>query len=243
MIDRMNGFCKNFQFLSGAELKLIAIISMLADHVNKALIYPYLESNHGFLAFISDVFDIIGRIAFPLFCFMLVEGYFKTRNRKKYLLNLLLFGVISEIPFDMFTTASFFNMNWNNVMFTLALVLVTVWIIDTLKEKMQKRPKALWYLVSILIVLVMCIVSMSLSLDYEHHAILIGYFFYLFHDMPVFAIPFGYASMFKEPWALLGFGLTLTYNGERGKQNKWVNYWFYPAHLLILGILRLYLGI
>lgn len=243
MIDRMNGFCKNFQFLSGAELKLIAIISMLADHVNKALIYPYLESNHGFLAFISDVFDIIGRIAFPLFCFMLVEGYFKTRNRKKYLLNLLLFGVISEVPFDMFTTASFFNMNWNNVMFTLALVLVTVWIIDTLKEKMQKRPKALWYLVSILIVLVMCIVSMSLSLDYEHHAILIGYFFYLFHDMPVFAIPFGYASMFKEPWALLGFGLTLTYNGERGKQHKMLYYWFYPAHLLILGLLRLYLGI
>lgn len=239
----MNGFCKNFQFLSGAGLKLIAIISMLADHVNKALIYPYLESNHGFLAFISDVFDIIGRIAFPLFCFMLVEGYFKTRNRKKYLLNLLLFGVISEIPFDMFTTASFFNMNWNNVMFTLALVLVTVWIIDTLKEKMQKRPKALWYLVSILIVLVMCIVSMSLSLDYEHHAILIGYFFYLFHDMPVFAIPFGYASMFKEPWALLGFGLTLTYNGERGKQHKMLYYWFYPVHLLILGLLRLYLGI
>ena len=243
MIDRMNGFCKNFQFLSGAELKLIAIISMLADHVNKALIYPYLESNHGFLAFISDVFDIIGRIAFPLFCFMLVEGYFKTRNRKKYLLNLLLFGVISEVPFDMFTTASFFNMNWNNVMFTLALVLVTVWIIDTLKEKMQKRPKALWYLVSILIVLVMCIVSMSLSLDYEHHAILIGYFFYLFHDMPVFAIPFGYASMFKEPWALLGFGLTLTYNGERGKQHKMLYYWFYPVHLLILGLLRLCLGI
>ncbi len=243
MIDRMNGFCKNFQFLSGAGLKLIAIISMLADHVNKALIYPYLESNHGFLAFISDVFDIIGRIAFPLFCFMLVEGYFKTRNRKKYLLNLLLFGVISEVPFDMFTTASFFNMNWNNVMFTLALVLVTVWIIDTLKEKMQKRPKALWYLVSILIVLGMCIVSMSLSLDYEHHAILIGYFFYLFHDMPVFAIPFGYASMFKEPWALLGFGLTLTYNGERGKQHKMLYYWFYPVHLLILGLLRLYLGI
>ena len=243
MIDRINGFCKNFQFLSGAGLKLIAIISMLADHVNKALIYSYLESNHGFLAFISDVFDIIGRIAFPLFCFMLVEGYFKTRNRKKYLLNLLLFGVISEVPFDMFTTASFFNMNWNNVMFTLALVLVTVWIIDTLKEKMQKRPKALWYLVSILIVLVMCCVSMSLSLDYEHHAILIGYFFYLFHDMPVFAIPFGYASMFKEPWALLGFGLTLTYNGERGKQHKMLNYWFYPVHMLILGILRLYLGI
>ena len=216
---------------------------MLIDHVNKALIYPYLTSANGFLATISNIFDIVGRIAFPLFCFMVVEGFFKTRSRKKYLLNLLLFGVISEVPFDMFTTASFFNTNWQNVMFTLALVLVTIWIIDILKAKMQSKPKVLWYIVSLLIVGVMCIFAMMLSLDYEHHAILIGYFFYLFHNMPLIAIPFGYASMFKEPWALLGFGLTLTYNGERGRQNKMLNYLFYPVHLLILGILRLCLGV
>ena len=216
---------------------------MIADHTNKALIYPYLTSTNGFLAAISNLFDIIGRIAFPLFCFFLVEGFFKTRSRKKYLLNLLLFGVISEVPFDMFTTASFFNTNWQNIMFTLALVLVTIWIIDILKAKMQSKPKVLWYVASLLIVGVMCIVSMILSLDYEHHAILIGYFFYLFHDMPIFAIPFGYASMYESPWALLGFGLTLTYNGERGRQNKMLNYLFYPVHMLILGILRLCLGI
>ena len=191
----------------------------------------------------SNLFDIIGRIAFPLFCFMLVEGYFKTRSRKKYLLNLLIFGIISEVPFDMFTTASFFNMNWNNVMFTLAFVLITIWSIDILKEKMQKLPKALWYFVSLIIVMIMCIAAMFLTLDYEHHAILIGYFFYLFHEVPLLAIPFGYASMYTQPWALLGFGLTLTYNGERGKQYKMLNYWFYPAHLLILGVLRLCLDI
>lgn len=50
MINKINGFCKKIQLLSGAWLKLIAIISMLADHVNKALIYPYLYSNHGFLS-------------------------------------------------------------------------------------------------------------------------------------------------------------------------------------------------
>lgn len=243
MIEKINGFCKKIQFLSGAWLKAIAIISMLIDHVNKALIYPYLTSANGFLATISNIFDIVGRIAFPLFCFMVVEGFFKTRSRKKYLLNLLLFGVISEVPFDMFTTASFFNTNWQNVMFTLALVLVTIWIIDILKAKMQSKPKVLWYIVSLLIVGVMCIFAMMLSLDYEHHAILIGYFFYLFHNMPLIAIPFGYASMFKEPWALLGFGLTLTYNGERGRQYKMLNYLFYPVHLLILGILRLCLGV
>lgn len=52
-----------------------------------------------------------------------------------------------------------------------------------------------------------------------------------------------HTSMYSQPWALLGFGLTLTYNGERGRQNKMLSYWFYPVHLLILGILRLYLGI
>lgn len=242
MNEKINSLCNKIQFLSGAGLKRIAIISMLIDHVNKALIYPNLVSNNGVLAITSDLFDIIGRIAFPLFCFLLVEGYFKTRSRKKYLLTLLIFGVISEVPFDMFTTASFFNMNWNNVMFTLSLVLITIWSIDILKEKMQNRPKVLWYFVSFIIVIIMCFVAMCFSLDYEHHAILIGYFFYLFHDVPLFAIPFGYASMYTQPWALLGFGLTLTYNGERGKQNKMLNYWFYPAHLLILGILRFLFG-
>ena len=216
MKEKVNNACSKIQCLSGAWLKLIAIVSMLIDHVNKALIYPYLTANQGGLTLVSNLFDIIGRIAFPLFCFFVVEGYFKTRNRKKYLLNLLIFGVISEVPFDMFTTASFFNMNWNNVMFTLALVLITIWIIDVLKEKMQHLPKALWFIVSWLIVLIMCAVAMGLALDYEHHAILIGYFFYLFHDVPLLSVPFGYASMYTQPWALLGFGLTLTYNGERG---------------------------
>ena len=243
MNEKINSLCSKVQFLSGAWLKLIAILSMLIDHVNKALIYPNLVSNDGVLTTVSNIFDIIGRIAFPLFCFLLVEGFFKTRCRKKYLLNLLIFGVISEVPFDMFTTASFFNMNWNNVMFTLAFVLITIWIIDILKERMQKLPKTLLYFASFIIVIIMCIAAMYLSLDYEHHAILIGYFFYLFHDVPLLAIPFGYASMYTQPWALLGFGLTLTYNGKRGKQNKMLNYWFYPAHLLILGILRLCLGI
>lgn len=124
-------------------------------------------------------------------------------------------------------------------MFTLALVLAMIWIIDALKKKMQTLPKFLWYLVSFIIVAVTCLIAMNLSLDYDSHAVLIGYFLYLFHDRPIIAIPFNFASMYKEPWALLGFGLMLTYNGKRGKQNKLVNYLFYPVHLLILGILRM----
>lgn len=243
MHKKINSFCTRIQFLTGAHLKTIAILSMIIDHVNKALIYPNLVSNYGFLTRMSNLFDIIGRIAFPLFCFLLVEGYFKTRNRKRYLLHLIPFGIISEVPFDMFVTASFFNKNWNNVMFTLAFVLITIWSIDTLKGKMKHMPKALWYLVSIIIVLIMCIATMYFALDYEYHAILIGYSFYLFHEAPIFSIPFGYASMFTQPWSLLGFGMTLLYNGERGRQNKLLCYWFYPVHLLMIGIMRICFGL
>lgn len=127
-------------------------------------------------------------------------------------------------------------------MFTLALVLAIVWSIDTLKEKMGIRWRKLWYFISVVIVGAGCLVSMILGLDYEYHAVLIGYFLYIFHEKPVWAIPFCYLSIYKEPWALLGFGLSLTYNGERGRQNKIVNYLFYPVHLFVLGMIRIYFG-
>ena len=219
----MNNIKERIKIFSGAQLKYIAFLSMFIDHTNKALIYPNLDG--GALNRLSDFFDILGRIAFPIFIFLLVEGYFHTSTKWRYLVTLLVFGVISEVPF------------------TLALVLAMIWVIDVLKEKMASLPKALWYFVSFLIVAVLCIVAMNASLDYEHHAVLIGYFCYIFHERWALGIPFCYISMFKEPWALLGFGLTLTYNGERGKQNKLVNYLFYPVHLLILGIIRMYLGI
>ncbi len=231
---------EKIKLLSGAQLKYIAFTSMLIDHVNKTF-FPYFN-NRG-LVIMSGLFDILGRIAFPIFIFLLVEGYFKTRNRWRYLGTLLLFGIISEVPFDMCSSGVFFEINWNNIMFTLALVLAMIWIIDVLKKKMQTLPKLLWYLVSFIIVAAASLISVNLSLDYDFHAVLIGYFLYLFHDRPIIALPFNFAAMYKEPWALLGFGLTLTYNGKRGKQNKLVNYLFYPVHLLILGIIRIKLGI
>ena len=237
-----NRFSK-IRLFSGAQLKYIAFLSMLIDHVNKALMYPLLTEN-GFLRYVSDVFDILGRVAFPLFMFFLVEGFFKTGNRVKYLLNLIIFGIISEIPFDLFQSAVLFQPNSNNVMFTLALALVMIWVIDELKvPNSYIIPPVLWFPVSIIIVITVCLLSMIWGLDYEYHGILIAYFFYIFRNNPILSIIGGYLSIFKTPWALLGFGLTLTYNGKRGKQNKILNYLFYPVHLLILGLLRLYFKI
>ena len=61
--------------------------------------------------------------------------------------------------------------------------------------------------------------------------------------MLVIGCALGYLTLIKTLWSILGFGLVLTYNGERGNQNKIINYWFYPVHLLILGILRMYFKI
>lgn len=231
---------KRIQIFSGARLKYIAFISMLIDHVNNALITPLLDGS-GFLLYLSNIFSVLGRIAFPIFVFFIVEGFYKTKNRKKYLLTLTVFGVISEVPFDMFTSKTFFNPYWNNMMFTLALCLITIWIIDALKEKI--KIKALWYTVSIIIVIISGLSAMELSLDYDYHAVVVAYIFYIFYDKPLIRAGLGYLSIIKELYSFLGFGLTLTYNGKRGKQYKCINYLFYPVHIFILGILRFYLNI
>lgn len=67
--------------------------------------------------------------------------------------------------------------------------------------------------------------------------------FYIFYDKPLLGAGLGYISIIKEFYSFIGFGMTLTYNGERGKQYKWFNYFFYPVHILILGLLRIYLNI
>lgn len=231
---------KPYQILSGAKLKYIAFISMLIDHTNNALITPMLNGK-GILLYISNAFSIIGRIAFPIFMFFLIEGFFKTRSRKKYLASLLIFGLISEVPFDMFVSRSFFEPNWNNMMFTLSLCLGVIWLIDSLRAKLKST--LLWFIASLPTLGISCFIATWLSLDYDYHAILVAYIFYIFRQKPIIGVGLGYISIIKELWSILGFGLTLTYNGDRGRQYKWLNYAFYPVHLLILGILRFYLNI
>ena len=228
---------KKFQIFNAAQLKYIAFTSMLIDHVNNSIVTHFLNGK-GALLYISNFLSILGRIAFPIFIFFIVEGFFKTHDRAKYLRNLLVFAVISEVPFDIFTSKVLFDPYWNNMMFTLALCLVTVWIIDYIKDKFKNR--VLWYIASVAIVAVFGFLAMYLSLDYDYHAIILAYLFYIFYDKPVISAGLGYLSIIKEVYSFLGFAFTVTYNGERGKQNKWVNYLFYPVHILILGLVRMY---
>lgn len=227
---------KNLKGINGAQLKYIAFASMFIDHFNKAIITPFLTGT-GPMVIITTIFDILGRIAFPIFAFMVVEGFFKTKSQWKYLRNLLIFAVISEIPYDMFQSAEFVNTWSQNILWGLALGLFTIMVIDKLKAYIKKRP--LWIFVSLLLVALSSLGSMLISSDYEYYAIIIIYLYYIFYDKRLLASGLGYLVIIKEIYAILGFATVLLYNGEKGKQNKIFNYLFYPVHLLIFGIIRM----
>lgn len=226
--------------INGAVLKYIAFISMFIDHFNKAIITPLLNYQEP-LVTISTIFDIIGRIAFPIFAFMIVEGFYKTKSRFKYLRNLLIFAIISEIPYDMFQSKVFINNRSQNIMWALALGLLTLIIVDKLKEKIKN--KYTWLGLSILIVGVNAIIATLISFDYDYYSIIIIFILYLFYDKRLVGSLLSYLVIIKEAYAILGFAVINFYNGEKGKQNKWFNYLFYPVHLLIFGICRFCLNI
>lgn len=222
--------------LSGATLKHIALITMLIDHTNKAVLFQYLlmDNPPAIVVWLSEAFDILGRIAFPIFAFLLVEGFYHTRSKSKYLRNLLVFAVISEIPFNMYTSAELFAAWHQNIFFTLAIGLCVIWGIDALKER-----KAKWQLPAIGIVILGCLAATLGEVDYSYQGVLVITLFYLFRDNMLKSL-IAFIPLLRTPWAILGFATTNLYNGERGKQFKWLNYWFYPAHLLILGLIRIY---
>ena len=129
------------------------------------------------------------------------------------------------------------------MMFTLALCLMTIWVIDSLKEKIAN--KTFWYAASVVIAAIFVFFTMKLSLDYGYHAIIVAYLFYIFYDKPILGAGLGYLSIIlgylfiiKQLYYFLGFAMTITYNGKRGRQHKWLNYLFYPVHILILEVLR-----
>lgn len=237
-MEKLKQIQKKFQ-INGAGLKYIAFISMFIDHFNKTIITPLLNYQQP-LVTISTIFDIIGRIAFPIFAFMIVEGFYKTKSRGKYLRNLLIFAIISEVPYDMFQSKVFINNRSQNIMWALALGLLTLIIVDKLKEKIKN--KYAWLGISILIVAINAVVATLLSFDYDYYSIIIIFILYLFYDKRFLGSILSYLVIIKEIYAILGFAVINFYNGEKGRQNKLFNYLFYPAHLFILGLCRFWFG-
>ncbi|BDF04356.1 TraX family protein [[Clostridium] hylemonae] len=208
--------------LTSFQLKCIAIISMVIDHTG-AILYPD-----------EMIFRYIGRIAFPIFCFLLVEGFCHTGNVYRYMRRMLVFAFVSEIPYDLAFQGRILEFGHQNVFFTLFLGVILMWALQRAGEWPEKAAE---------IVLVMWIAGI-LKTDYSYTGILLIAVFYLLRDGLWIKLAAGTAwcfiwNGFVQKYGALAMIPVALYNGERGRSMKYFFYAFYPLHLLILyGISR-----
>lgn len=244
-----------FGGFSASALKMIAIAAMLSDHISAVFLGPDMT-----------VFRLIGRIAFPIFAYLIGEGVRYSKNLGKYALRLFAFAVISEIPFDMAFSGTFFTAEKQNVYFTLLAGLVSIVVLKKLKEH------KLGFL-GIVTTGVIALVPLLISSDYGFMGVVIITLFYVFGDKEGISRAAGFslccalscvALVLVAPEMLGIEGISLKipipgiippqiysvaavlplmlYNGEKGfKMNRYFFYAFYPAHILILGIIVMFI--
>lgn len=215
---------KSIGFLNNFTLKMIAIISMIIDHI-------------GYVFFPEElIFRAFGRIAFPIFCFLLVEGFHHTRSHLNYLIRLGIFALISEVPFDLALFGEFFAFQRQNVFITLALGLCAIFCLEEMNTKR---------LFSIPFALILCAALFSHS-DYSVGGVILICVFYLTREMPWVRFLLCALTLYMffgqfELYGVLAMIPITFYNGKRGPSIQMVFYWFYPVHLLVLYLLDTYL--
>ena len=220
--------------ITGSTLKLLAVIAMLVDHVG---VFVF-RNNDAFLQVFCTIgskeittyflMRAIGRIAFPIFAFLVVEGFIHTRNRFKYGRNLLLFAVLSELPWN-FIHAGTWHYPGQNVFFTLFLGYMGLCCLFYWKEETVKKGVGLLFLLA---------VSFKLHADYGYRGFAFILMLYALYDSRLLKSVIG-CCMLPGAWmAGLAFIPIALYNGERGFiQDAWGKYFiyaFYPLHLTIL---------
>lgn len=246
-------------FLSNDILKMIALLAMLIDHVGAALVLQALSvvdagSYEAWYIFYRMLRNL-GRTSFPIYAFLLAEGFFYTHSRKKYLGRLALFALLSEMPYDMAFHGSIFYGSDQNVFLTLVLGFLVIWGLEKCKEiclAFSKRrgmvtnilSQCMLFAVSALLVFSGAAFAKALHMDYGAYGVWLIVLFYFGTRLNVSRIltcALGYLLFLWEPFCFGGFLLILFYNGKRklqGKELQYFFYLFYPIHLLILGLLR-----
>ena len=228
--------------ISSAVLKWIAVVSMVIDHFACAVYNPMV------LGCSIESYQIlrgIGRIAFPIYCFLLVEGFFHTKNARKYLLNLAIFAIISELPFNMAVFGHVFYMRGQNVYFTLALGLCTMMLLERLNS-LYDRTHQIWLIfMQAAVIGVFMLLGEKLEVDYHWKGIAYIIMFYYLKKMRLrkeLAAAAGAAAWaIYEIQAVLSFIPIYLYNGKRGRQMKYLFYAIYPLHLLLFGLWRFWI--
>ena len=239
--------------LSAAALHILAMALMLMDHLWATLLPA------------QDWLTCAGRLAFPIFAFMAVEGYFHTHSFRKYALRLALFAVLSEVPFDLMYGGTWFYPVHQNVIWTLLLGLLGIHLMETVRKKQKTW---LYLLTALLVVLIGTVLGTLGMVDYYGTGVLtifICYFFRgrkwwclagqllalywvnvellggLLYPVHIFGMEF---EICQQGLALLALLPIWLYRGRQGYHSKpfqYACYAFYPVHMLILVLLLQYL--
>lgn len=239
-----------FGGFSGAALKIAAMAIMLIDHIAAAF-YPSLITSGN----INFLMRMIGRLAFPIFAYMIAEGARRTRNTPKYLLRLFIFAFVSEFPFDhafgFAESGQLIEFAHQNVYFTLFFGLLSIWCLQLLREKTK------FYIPLSVLTLGICMAgAYLLNTDYSLNGVLCIFILYISADKssPVRVTAFAAAILLLaidlpgslniiELFALPAVIALLLYNGKKGvKLNKYFFYAFYPGHLLILWLIKIFIN-
>lgn len=236
--------------MSGATLKKIAVITMLTDHIGAAFFYIFTSAYDGSAAFagadaVYQILRIIGRTSFPIFCFLLAEGFIHTRSRWKYMGRLLVFALVSEIPFDLAFYDKACDMAMQNVFLTLALGLLALCFICR-GEQVYEQPvpiRIVGGVLSFLGAAGCCVAAELMRTDYGAAGVALIVILYLLRRNRPLACMTGYVFMgicAGQPWCFPAFLFVIpSYNGEKGRGYKYFFYVFYPAHLLVLAGIRI----
>lgn len=234
----MNFSFNKLKILSGSMLKLIAIISMAIDHCalilrsDLELLQFTLFSLGGVEFTVYQLMRKIGRLAFPLFCFLIAEGFLHTRDAKKYGCRLLIFAVISEIPFNLMMSGKLFYPSKQNVYFTLLVGMLLLYIFENTRGEVKKAFFAC----------IVAVISVFLKADYGLSGALLIALIHALRKHPAAQAIVSYPLLSGGKAAFAAFLPINMYNGQRGfiqsKALKYGFYLFYPLHILVLLFIR-----
>lgn len=232
--------------LSSFMLKIIAVVTMFIDHFGLL----FLENHHTAYMIARG----IGRFSFPIFAFILVEGFYYTHDRIKHGILLGIFALISEIPYDMMY-GSFFDLGKQNVIFTLFIGYLMIWALDDISmyqvnysENMLKKIGAgrLNTILELLVMLLGFAVAYFINCSYAYAGVMIILCFYVFRKHHIGRLVvnmvfnmgmFGYGLQWLGALSAIPIAF---YNEKPGKyQWKYFFYVFYPVHIFILVVLKI----
>lgn len=229
---------KTYQVLDGTILKIIAMISMVFDHVGD-MFFPGVMW-----------LRMIGRLAMPIFSFCIAEGFAHTRDRKKYLFRIGLFALISEIPFDLAFEGKI-GFTHQNIMLTFFLSVVGLMLFDRIrggKDTEGKQAPIGKTVLGVLAVAAAAVASLLLRADYTVFAVIAVFLFYVFrqkHPLIRSGVGVAFLALTRTVGYNCATGFSFIplalYNGKKGRGLKWLFYVFYPGHLLLLAAVKFFL--